>query len=224
MSMFPSYRNQSNDLDGKSTDWFLNGGNIDMKKVNWETLWSSQSINTLPFPSFSFNPLGTNPTKWSNTLQSISWVCLTILWGWCLRVNSSLLMQWNSYLIFLNLFAFFAFHFFLPFSFLFCCCLPIIKIVILENYYFVQVVRPAFTCWGDRWQTFITSLPANFHKMRLQKIQKIKLYFFNVLFGSGKCSRICLNSIKTLIFFPYCYNFVYALTMASKNIRKYRKC
>ena len=34
MSMFPSYRNQSNDLDGKSIDWFLNGGNIDMKKVN----------------------------------------------------------------------------------------------------------------------------------------------------------------------------------------------
>ena len=32
------------------------------------------------------NPLRANPTKWSNTLcQQISWVCLTILWDWCLR-------------------------------------------------------------------------------------------------------------------------------------------
>ena len=39
------------------------------------------------------NPLSANPTKWSNTLKTIRpllrrivWVCLTILWGWLLKV------------------------------------------------------------------------------------------------------------------------------------------
>ena len=39
-----------------------------------------------------FNPLGANPTKWSNTLKQfvsnsrrIVWVCLIILWGWRLK-------------------------------------------------------------------------------------------------------------------------------------------
>ena len=39
-------------------------------------------------------PLSTNSTKWSNTFkqfvgnsQRIVWVCLTILWGWRLKVN-----------------------------------------------------------------------------------------------------------------------------------------
>ena len=31
--MFPSYRNQSIDLQCKLIDWFLYEGNIDMKKV-----------------------------------------------------------------------------------------------------------------------------------------------------------------------------------------------
>ena len=38
----------------------------------------------------AFNPLSTNPTKWSNTLKQFAgnsrrtiWVRLTILWGWC---------------------------------------------------------------------------------------------------------------------------------------------
>ena len=41
------------------------------------------------------NPLSANPTKWSNTLKTIRpllrrivWVCLTILWGWLLKVNA----------------------------------------------------------------------------------------------------------------------------------------
>ena len=40
----------------------------------------------------SFNPLSANPTKWSSTLKQFlgnNWqifsVCLTILWGWCLK-------------------------------------------------------------------------------------------------------------------------------------------
>ena len=40
----------------------------------------------------SFNPLTGNPTKWSNTLKQfvgnsrqVVWVCLTILWCWCLK-------------------------------------------------------------------------------------------------------------------------------------------
>ena len=36
----------------------------------------------------SFNPLSANPTKWPNTLKQFVgnvWVCLTILWGWCLK-------------------------------------------------------------------------------------------------------------------------------------------
>ena len=39
-----------------------------------------------------FNPLRINLAKWSNTLkqticwqQPANWVCLTILWGWCLK-------------------------------------------------------------------------------------------------------------------------------------------
>ena len=43
-----------------------------------------------------FNPLNANPTKWSNALkqfvgknQRIVRVCLTILWGWHLKVQSS---------------------------------------------------------------------------------------------------------------------------------------
>ena len=31
-----------------------------------------------------FNPLRANSTKWSKTLKRM-WVCLTILWGWCLK-------------------------------------------------------------------------------------------------------------------------------------------
>ena len=34
MSVFPSYRNQSIDLQSKSIDWFLCEGNIGMKKVD----------------------------------------------------------------------------------------------------------------------------------------------------------------------------------------------
>ena len=43
----------------------------------------------------NLDPLSTNPTKWSNKLkqfvgcsQQIVWICLTILWGWHLRVKS----------------------------------------------------------------------------------------------------------------------------------------
>ena len=42
------------------------------------------------------NPLSADPTKWSNTLKQfvdksrlIVWVCLTILWGWRLRVKTA---------------------------------------------------------------------------------------------------------------------------------------
>ena len=38
------------------------------------------------------NPYSANSTKWSNTLkqfvgfcQRIVWMCLAILWGWCLK-------------------------------------------------------------------------------------------------------------------------------------------
>ena len=64
----------------------------------WIT-WSTKKVNLQNFmPIFSvilwfydlacysqtsLNPLSDNPTKWSNTLK----VCLTILWGWCLRVR-----------------------------------------------------------------------------------------------------------------------------------------
>ena len=35
--MFPSYRNQSVDLQSKSTDWFLYDGNIGRQRLNSET-------------------------------------------------------------------------------------------------------------------------------------------------------------------------------------------
>ena len=37
--MFPSYRNQSVDLQSKSTDWFLCDGNIGRETVKTPTLW-----------------------------------------------------------------------------------------------------------------------------------------------------------------------------------------
>ena len=40
--MFPSYRNQSVDLQSKSTDWFLYDGNIGRKKVKW--LYCTQNL------------------------------------------------------------------------------------------------------------------------------------------------------------------------------------
>ena len=47
-----------------------------------------------------FNPLSTNPTKWSNTLKQfvcccwrIAWVCLIILQGWPLKGLSTLTCQ-----------------------------------------------------------------------------------------------------------------------------------
>ena len=54
------------------------------------TLIETLSISWhLSFLRCNFNPLGANPTKWSNTLRQfvgccrrIVWVCLTILWGW----------------------------------------------------------------------------------------------------------------------------------------------
>ena len=36
--MFPSYRNQSVDLQRKSTDWFLYDGNIGRQKVKTDAL------------------------------------------------------------------------------------------------------------------------------------------------------------------------------------------
>ena len=53
-------------------------------KINfWSKLFSSH-----------FNLLSRNPTKWLNTLkqlvgnsQQIVWVCLTILWGWWLKLK-----------------------------------------------------------------------------------------------------------------------------------------
>ena len=42
--MFPSYRNQSADLQSKSTDWFLYDGNIGRQGV--KTL--SQSLSNIP--------------------------------------------------------------------------------------------------------------------------------------------------------------------------------
>ena len=47
-----------------------------------------QGLHLLLF--LSHLPLCTYPTKWSDTLkqfsQLIAWVCLTILWGWRLKV------------------------------------------------------------------------------------------------------------------------------------------
>ena len=42
------------------------------------------------YEKHQFNPLSTNPTKWSNTQticngRRIIWVCLTIFWGWRLK-------------------------------------------------------------------------------------------------------------------------------------------
>ena len=37
--MFPSYRNQSVDLQSKSTDWFLYDGNIGRYRVNLLTIF-----------------------------------------------------------------------------------------------------------------------------------------------------------------------------------------
>ena len=43
--------------------------------------------------SRKLSPLSASPTKWSNTFKQfvgksrqIVWLCLTILWGWCLKV------------------------------------------------------------------------------------------------------------------------------------------
>ena len=52
-----------------------------------------------------FNPLSANPTKWSNTLKPfvdscrrIVWVCLAILWGWCLNshIRASTFNSWSK--------------------------------------------------------------------------------------------------------------------------------
>ena len=62
----------------------------------------TEHLRTTPSAAFShykskeiyilINPLSTNPTKWSDTLKQfvgccrrIVCVCLTILWGWCLK-------------------------------------------------------------------------------------------------------------------------------------------
>ena len=51
---------------------------------------------TFPKLSSAIIPLSANPTKWSNTLKQIVGksrrivcVCLTVLWGWCLKVLCS---------------------------------------------------------------------------------------------------------------------------------------
>ena len=43
--------------------------------------------------SFFVNSLSVNPKKWSNTVKQFVrsrrrtvWVCLVILWGWCLKL------------------------------------------------------------------------------------------------------------------------------------------
>ena len=71
---FLSSRNKLENLQCKSFDWSLYDCNIGL------------------------NPLSANPTKRSNTLKQfvdccrrIVWVCLTILWGWHLRVNLQLM-------------------------------------------------------------------------------------------------------------------------------------
>ena len=56
-------------------------------------LWQNtgfESVETLARSRLTL--LSANPTKWSNTLKRfngfcrrIVWVCLTILWGWCLK-------------------------------------------------------------------------------------------------------------------------------------------
>ena len=42
--MFPSYRNQSVDLQSRSTDWFLYDGNIGRKRVNASGMFAVQEI------------------------------------------------------------------------------------------------------------------------------------------------------------------------------------
>ena len=59
------------------------------------TKWIIPIVNWIyiGIEDLNFKPWWTNPTKLSNTLKQfvsccwqIVWVCLTILWGWCLKV------------------------------------------------------------------------------------------------------------------------------------------
>ena len=55
-------------------------------------IFNRKCLSTVGTDFSDVNSLSTNPTKWSNTFKQfignsrrIVWVCLTILWGWCLK-------------------------------------------------------------------------------------------------------------------------------------------
>ena len=55
----------------------------------------SRFIRPAEMKIFNVNPLSANSTKWSNTLKQyvgnmlhIVWVCLTVLWGWHLKISA----------------------------------------------------------------------------------------------------------------------------------------
>ena len=70
--MFPSYRNQSVDLQSKSTDWFLYDGNIGREKVN------NEDTRTAPNGAFFCE----------NPLKAQSDVVLVSLWLTWSRVHT----------------------------------------------------------------------------------------------------------------------------------------
>ena len=73
--------------------FFINDNSL---KSFTDQIFSNLRLNTYINDSQfrkTLNPLSANPTKWSNILkkfvgktQQIVWVCLTISWGWCLKV------------------------------------------------------------------------------------------------------------------------------------------
>ena len=59
--MFPWYRNQSKDLNYRSTDWYLCDRNIDLKWIN-KSFFHSARILTLVFVVFRRNIQDITPT------------------------------------------------------------------------------------------------------------------------------------------------------------------
>ena len=74
-------------------------GQLKLREFGKEDGWKASKMGLFQWPLMKlrksiFNSLGTNTTKWSNTLKQlvgnsrqIVWVFLTILWGWRLRIK-----------------------------------------------------------------------------------------------------------------------------------------